>query len=93
MAGAAAETIIIKVAEKLQITRSKNEQISKTRASIISNSNSGIKAGLIAYSDIVKYWRDEGMHHENWETSGQKSYLALALLLRLAMFAKEQWFK
>ncbi len=93
MAGAAAETILIKVSDKLEITRTKNEPITKTRETIISKSGPGIKERLIAYSDIVKYWRDESMHHENWETRGEKAYISLAMLLRLAMFAKEHWFK
>jgi hypothetical protein len=92
MAGAAAETVLIKVADTLGIKRSKNEAITKMRDSIISNSQKGIKEGLIAYSDIVKYWRDEGMHHEDWETKSEKAYISLAMLLRLSIFAKEQWF-
>lgn len=92
MAGAAAETIIVKIADKLEITRTRNEPLTKTRDSIISKSDKGVKEGLIAYSDIVKYWRDEGMHHESWETRGEKAYISLAMLLRLAMFAKDKWF-
>lgn len=93
MAGAAAETILVTVSDTLLITRTKNEPITKTREKIISKSVTGIKERLIAYSDIVKYWRDEGMHHENWETRSEKAYISLAMLLRLAMFAREQWFE
>jgi len=92
MAGAAAETILIKVSDKLGITRGKYEQITKIRQKIISESDKGIKEPLIAYSDIVKIWRDEGMHHEAWETRGEKAYISLAMLLLLARFAKEKWF-
>lgn len=92
MAGAAAETILIKIADKLLVNRTKNMPITRIRADIISKSEGGVQEGLIAYSEIVKYWRDEGMHHESWETRGEKAYISLAMLLRLAIFAKDKWF-
>lgn len=92
MAGAAAETILLKISDKLNLVRVKNESITKTRNAIISNSQSGVKTDLLAYSEIIKYWRDEGMHHESWETRPEKAYIALAMLLCLARFAKDKWF-
>ena len=47
----------------------------------------------MAYSEVVKYLRDEGMHHETWETKPEKAFIALVVLLRFAMFAKGEWFQ
>ncbi len=38
---------------------------------------------------LYKETPDQGMHHENWETGGRKAYMALAMLLHLAMLAKK----
>lgn len=94
MAGAAAETILNKVADKLSITRGEYEFITQTRQKKFNASSSDrTKQYLMAFSDIVKYLRDEGMHHESWETKPEKAYMSLAMLLRLAIFAKGEWFE
>lgn len=38
---------------------------------------------------LYKETPDQGMHHENCETGGRKAYMALAMLLHLAMLAKK----
>jgi len=94
MSGAAGETILNKIADKLKIKRKEYEPITATRQKIFDNLTSDrTKEYLMAFSDIVKYLRDEGMHHENWETKPEKAYMSLAMLLRLAIFTKGEWFK
>lgn len=91
MTGAAAETILLKISDALGLERPKTEPISKTRDHIISVSGKGVKEKLMGLSDVMKSWRDEGMHHETLNTKADKAYISLAMLLRLAMFASQEW--
>lgn len=92
MAGSAAETILISIANKIDIDFKPKENITKIRNKIISKSESGIKENLIAYSDIVKYWRDEGMHHNALDISPNKAYISLAMLYVLQCMEKKSGF-
>jgi len=92
MSGAAAETIIMKISEKLGIEVKAMEKPAKIIESITSKSRAGIKERLVGYSDIIKYWRDSGLHHEEFKINSNEAYVSLAMLLRLAMFAQDNWF-
>lgn len=91
MSGAAAETILRETAKKLELSCYNKENLTRVRNEIIKNKPK-VREGLMAYSDIVKYWRDSGMHHSEFEINSNIAYISLALLLRLAMFCKEQWY-
>ena len=43
------------------------------------------------YTSLLKYWRDAAAHGRATGVSDNEAYTSLALLLRFAMFASDNW--
>ena len=50
-----------------------------------------IRQEFLGYSGLLKYWRDEAAHGKASVISDNEAYTSLALLLRFAMFAHDNW--
>jgi hypothetical protein len=98
MCGAAAESIMLVTA----ITKNGDEKsVLKTYATangrqrveniVIGQANKHIKREFRGLTDLLKYWRDEAGHGKASQISDNEAYTSIAMLLRYAMFANENW--
>jgi len=98
MCGAAAESILLHLA----ITKDGDEEkiLKEYRAAngrkklenmIISQQKGGIKNDFEICFGLLKYWRDEAAHGRKSNISENESYTSLALLMRCAQFAKDNY--
>lgn len=99
MAGAAAETMLLVTAEKsgVDVKGKDKVTIKWLTAELINKLPAGITRAEVAqqlsiYSDIIKYWRDAGMHHKQWKAGADEAYLSLKTLLNMAFYVKSKWF-
>src|SRR3954468_8847698 len=47
--------------------------------------------GLRAYTELLKYWRDESAHGMASKINDEHAYTSLAMLLRFAQFSNDNW--
>jgi len=97
MCGASTESIILAAAIKKQ----NPESVLKAYASangrhkieniIIGKAKKHLQHEYKAYTELLKYWRDEAAHGKSSGIKDDEAYIALAMLLRLAMFIKDNW--
>lgn len=98
MCGAAAESILLHLAitkdgdeEKiLKIYRASNGR-QKLENMIIGQQKGSIKNDFEICFGLLKYWRDEAAHGRTSNISENESYTSLALLMRCAQFAKDNY--
>jgi hypothetical protein len=98
MCGAAAESVLLSVAiaktgdeaAVLKEYRSANGR-SKVENLILGKSPQQLQTGLKAFSESLKYWRDESAHGLASSISDEQAYTSLAMMLRLAQFATDNW--
>ncbi len=98
MCGAAAESILLKLATEkegdeekiLKRYRAANGR-KKIEDMIIRNQKGFIKNDFEIFFSLLKYWRDEAAHGRQSNISENESYTSLALLLRCAQFAKDNY--
>ncbi|MGE0251231.1 MAG: hypothetical protein AB7G80_01070 [Dongiaceae bacterium] len=97
MCGAAAESIILEIAH---LSKSEDEimKIYKTRGGfnklikLVSNGLSEYRQKeLEGFITLTKYWRNESAHGRSSEIADNEAYTSLAIMLRLAFFAKDNW--
>lgn len=97
MCGGASESIILSLA----IAKKSEEEVLKAYASangrsrveniVVGQANSYLKREYQGYSNLIKYWRDESAHGKVSGINDNEAYTSIALLLRFAMFAKDNW--
>ena len=97
MCGGASESIILATA----IAKSNEEKVLKVYASangrsrvenmIIGQASEFLKREYRGYSSLIKYWRDESAHGKVSGISDNEAYTSIALLLRFAKFADDNW--
>lgn len=98
MCGAAAESILLHLA----ITKEGNEPgvLKKYRASngrkaientILGSQKGGVKNDFEACFNLLKYWRDEAAHGRKSDIKESEAFTSLALLLRSAQFAMDNY--
>lgn len=98
MCGAAAESVLLSVA----IAKTSDEAIvlkeyrtangrSKVENLILGKSRQQLQTGLRAFTEPLKYWRDESAHGLASRISDEQAYTSLATMLRLAQFANDNW--
>jgi hypothetical protein len=98
MCGAAAESVLLALA----IAKTGNEDIvlkdyraangrSKIENLILGKSRQQLQTGLRAFTESLKYWRDESAHGLASRISDEQAYTSLAMMLRLAQFANDNW--
>ncbi len=98
MCGAATESIMLAIA----IQKTGNEQniideYSKARGRakieniIIGQQVSQIQSDFKAFTTLLKYWRDNSAHGKAVSISDNEAFTSLALLLRFALFANDNW--
>lgn len=98
MCGAAAESVMLHLAitkdgdeEKiLKLYRASNGR-KKIEDMIISQQKGGLKSDFEAFFGLLKYWRDEAAHGRKANIAESEAYTSLALLLRCAQFAKDNY--
>jgi hypothetical protein len=97
MCGGASESIILALA----IAKKSEEEVLKAYASsngrsrvenmVIGQANNFIQREYQGYSSLLKYWRDESAHGKISEINDNEAYTSIALLLRFAKFADDNW--
>jgi hypothetical protein len=97
MCGGASESIILALA----IAKKSEEEVLKAYASsngrlrvesmIIGQSNNYLKREYQGHSNLLKYWRDESAHGKVSGINDNEAYTSIAMLLRFAMFADDNW--
>jgi len=98
MCGAAAESILLHLA----ISKDGDEEkiLKQYRAAngrktlenlIIGQQKGGIKNDFEIFFGLLKYWRDEAAHGRKSNISENEAYTSLALLMRCAQFAKDNF--
>lgn len=98
MCGAAAESILLHLAitkdgdeaKILKEYRAGNGR-QKLENMIIGQQKGGIKNDFEICFGLLKYWRDEAAHGRQSNISENESYTSLALLMRCAQFAKDNY--
>ena len=98
MCGASAESILLHLAiakdgdeEKIiKQYRASNGRY-KLESMIIGQAKGGIKNDFEICFSLLKYWRDEAAHGKKSDISENEAYTSLALLLRCAQFAKNNY--
>jgi len=98
MCGAAAESILLAIA----IAKTADEPLvlkdyraangrSKIEALILGKARQQLQTGLRAFTEPLKYWRDESAHGLASTLKDEHAYTALAMLLRFAQFSNDNW--
>ncbi|NOZ83994.1 MAG: hypothetical protein GXP60_04180 [Epsilonproteobacteria bacterium] len=97
MCGGASESIILATA----IAKKSEEEVLKAYASsngrsrvenmIIGQAKNYLKREYQGYSSLIKYWRDESAHGKVSGINDNEAYTSIALLLRFAKFASDNW--
>lgn len=97
MCGGASESIILATAiakkdeeEVLRMYASANGR-SRVENMIIGQASEFLKREYRGYSSLIKYWRDESAHGKVSGISDNEAYTSIALLLRFAKFADDNW--
>lgn len=98
MCGAAAESILLQlaIAKKgdeeavLKLYKQANGR-KKIEDLIIGQQKGGMKSDFEVYFALLKYWRDESAHGRKSEISEVEAFTSLALLLRSAQFAHDNF--
>ena len=98
MCGAAAESIILAAAvvkegsEDIVLKRYKTAHGRRDIENIlVGKARKPLQDDYRAYSSLLKYWRDEAAHGRSSNIDDNEAYTCLVLLLRLAMFVKDNW--
>ncbi len=98
LCGAAAESVLLSLA--VRKTQDEAEVLKKYKAAngrktlenmIIGEQRSAIKSDFEVCFSLLKYWRDEGAHGKQFRVGENEAYTSLALLLRCAQFAKNNY--
>lgn len=92
MCGAAAEAIVLSIAQKLDLEYKNSYRIDALIKKIIDKSDKIKLEEINQFTSLLKYWRDEGMHGELERFQENEAFTSMALLLRFSIFAKENWF-
>lgn len=98
MCGAAAESILLSIA----IAKTGDESVvlkeyraangrTKIETLILGKARQGLQNGLRAYTELLKYWRDESSHGMASKINDEHAYTSLAMLLRFAQFSNDNW--
>jgi hypothetical protein len=98
MCGAAAESVLLAVAiaktsdesKVLREYRAANGR-SKIEALILGDARQRLQSSLRAFTESLKYWRDESAHGLPSTISDEQAYTSLAMMLRLSQFATDNW--
>jgi len=97
MCGAAAEAILLataiaKAGEK-KVLDQYNTSGGRGRVEkiILGQARENLRTECVAYMSLLKYWRDQASHGKVSGIKDVEAYTSLALLLRFAIFVKENW--
>lgn len=99
MCGAAAESVILALAIakrggdedgtlKLYVRPDGRKKIEDI---VLNGQSASVRREFEAYTGLLKYWRDASAHGRAVKISEPEAYSSLALLLRFARFADDQW--
>jgi hypothetical protein len=97
MCGAAAESILLSVACKIE---SEGKVLSLYRTAggrhrvenrVLKGAKSQIQREFLNLTSLLKYWRDEAAHGSASRISDDEAYTSLALLLRSAHYVSDHW--
>jgi hypothetical protein len=98
MCGAAAESILLATAiartgdeQKVLKAYSSSRGRSRVENMVIGQANKYLKTQFQGNNELLKYWRDEASHGKASTISDNEAYTSLAMLLRYAMFVKDNW--
>ena len=98
MCGAASESILLSMAihkagdeQEVLAEYSTSRGRSRIENIVVGQANERIQKEFRGYAGLLKYWRDEASHGRASNISDNESYTSLALLLRFAMFAFDNW--
>lgn len=98
MCGAAAESILLATAiartgdeQKVLKAYSSSRGRSRVENIVIGQAKKYLKTQFQGYNELLKYWRDEASHGKASTISDNEAYTSLAMLLRYAMFVKDNW--
>jgi hypothetical protein len=98
MCGAASESILLAIAikrvgdeQRVLTEYSTSRGRSRIEKTVIGQANDHIQREFRGYTGLLKYWRDEASHGKVSDISDNEAYTSLALLLRFAMFANDNW--
>lgn len=90
MTGAASEAILKSIVNELKITDLRDFYKTKNVINKIQSSGVIKREELEKYTELIKYWRDEGMHGQDLRPIEAHAFTSLALLLRFANFVKDK---
>lgn len=98
MCGAAAESILLHLAivkdgneeNILKLYRAANGR-QKLENMIIGQQKDGIKNDFEIFFSLLKYWRDEAAHGRKSNISESEAYTSVALIMRCAQFARDNF--
>ncbi|MBL8015337.1 MAG: hypothetical protein JNK26_04080 [Candidatus Doudnabacteria bacterium] len=98
MIGAAAESIILKLAiartgDEAKVTKEYQEHngTSKTLNTLTHGQSGEIKRMIDNAFELMKYWRDAAAHADTTEITPNEAFTSLALLVRFARFSDEKY--
>jgi hypothetical protein len=98
MCGAAAESIMLALAiAKVQNEESVLRDYKKANGrnaieqKIIGMAGQSLKIDFLAFTGLLKYWRDESAHGRVSRIAETEAFTSLALLLRFAQWAYDHW--
>ncbi len=97
MSGAAAESILLAMAiaksDEAGVLKQYMAAAGRRRVEniVIGKVREQLRAEYHGYTSLLKYWRDAAAHGRFSEVTDNESYTSIALLLRFAMFANDNW--
>jgi hypothetical protein len=97
MCGAAAESVMLRTAMEKQDEESVLRRYRsaggrrKVENLIIGKARKQLQEEFVAYSTLLKYWRDESAHGSISDINDNEAYTSLAMLLRLCKFVDDNW--
>jgi hypothetical protein len=98
MCGAAAESILLATAvartgdeAKVLATYATAQGRSRVENLVVGQSAEGLRREFLAFTSLLKYWRDAAAHGRSKSISENEAYTSLALLLRYASFVSDRW--
>lgn len=97
MGGAAAEAILLSTAiaksDEATVLAKYNTSGGRGRVEnmIIGKARQELRDEYKGYATLLKYWRDQAAHGKASGIKDNEAYTSLALLLRFAIFVKDNW--
>lgn len=98
MCGAAAESILLSTAiaktkdeAKVLNAYAPSQGRSRVENIVVGQAPEPLRREFVAFTSLLKYWRDSAAHGQAKAISENEAYTSLALLLRYASFVNDRW--